>query len=371
MRYIIFTLVIFFITPIIRAESWSRIELPFGECTVNDISTFIDPIPVWYDIWVATDKGIAFIHRKGIDYWTSEVGLSSAPILSVVPRPPLSSGVVYFGTDGDGVWTWGADETSKMKFIPESVVSKVHIIKDGPFGKPIFIIGYGTQKRPSDEIFLTIDYNGGTTGDHTVLTDFKGSPAEALDITEDKRGWPIVLIKWHPEDKKPYTEILLFYETEIIREIKGEKSGTWMVLYDRIGVSDKDIEPRCILNEDDKVLYIGTNRGVYTLSLSDKKMRLIENYPIKSGVNDLMKDSRGFIWACTDDGLYVYDGKYWWRMMEDAGLGLKSPRKCVENGLGDIYVIGDDSAVWELRLNIHKKSKEGAIDTFSEIAERF
>jgi len=370
LRNTILLLTIFIITSMVRAQSWSRIELPFGECKVNDISVCLDPLPVWYDVWVATDKGLAFIHRKGIDYWTSDVGLSGAPILSVFPRPPFSSGVVYFGTDGDGVWTWGADETSKMKFLTESVVSKVHIIKSGPFGNPILIIGYGTEKKPSKELFLTIDYNGGTTGDHTVLTNFNGPPAEVLDITEDKRGWPIVLVKWHPEGRKPYTEILLLYETLIPYEKENQKGMTWNVLYNSIPINYKNVEARCILNEDDKILYIGTNVGIYKCSLGDMKVKPLENCPVKSGVNGLMRDSRGFIWASADDGIYIYDGSSWWMMREDVGFELKKVKKSVENGLGDMYFIGDDSAVWELRLNLQKKPIEDAIKILGEIAER-
>lgn len=370
MKNTISILVIFLMTSLIRAEYWSRIELPFGECTVNDISGYLDPLPVQKDIWVATDKGLAFIHRKGIDYWTDEVGLSKAPILCVVPRPPLESGVVYFGTDGDGIWGWGATESSKLKFLPENVVSKVHIIKNAVFGKYILIIGYGTKDRPSNEIFLTIDYSGGSSSDHSVAQNITKYPAQVIDITDDSRGWPIVLVKWFPPQKKPYTEILLFYESEVFYNENVEQTGTWNLYYDSILSIPGNLEARCLLNDNDKVFYIGTDKGMYKYSLIDKKMIPMPGCPITAGVNNLMKDSRGFIWASSDNGLYINDGSVWWRMKENAGFGLIKVRKVVENGIGDMYVIGDDNAVWELKWNLYKKPREDAINVLGEIAER-
>jgi ligand-binding sensor domain-containing protein/serine phosphatase RsbU (regulator of sigma subunit) len=108
----------------------------------------------------------------------------------------------------------------------------------------------------------------------------------------------------------------------------------------RINCSDKESKLNTILSihmEENGELLLGTQLGIATL-----KNDFIEPYTgmavPKTLVNKIFKDEKGSYWFCTDEGLYVHNGKTLKHFSEKDGMPICRIKNIVFSGENDFWL---------------------------------
>ena len=263
-------------------------EYELGKTQVNDF---------WEDkeknVWMTTfGKGVICLYNTPFENFTESHGLSNHIINSLYYEPQSRN--LFIGTfDKLNVF-----KNEKFEAIPlkddEQGLQYIRDINSNGLGD-LFVNSSGFNPLP----FLVQNYQG--------INIYQTRWFYAWTIWQDS-----LLIKKRKSDKisyihKKYTQFSTEKEYHHIQDLKGNRT-------------------LCILVEDSKNIWLGTEEGLYKVDTNATVLQNIDRNKTlpkilqKERINVIKKDKEGNIWVGTSEGLARWNGHEWKIYSEKTGL---------------------------------------------------
>lgn len=317
-------------------------------------------LKVWSDVWLATPHALVYLHRKGHDLWTSEVGLPT-PLLTIACG---LEGTVYLGTEGSGLHSWGGPRPhAPLTEVPEPVVSIARFTLHRRLNLPILVVGCGTSKKPATKalavtlIGAPVDPRPNRPQGEVQFIHYEPPPSGEVwpvDVAFSPEGEPFITIAQRTSDEE--------YQS-ILRRLRLPDSGTSQPIWEDL--AKLPVPCTCIEHLPSGPaagLWVGTTQGLLLLPLSkgrrSAKMAPPPGCPDTGPINTLLRDTRGWLWVAAQKALYLYADNSWRRFKDPPGAPLGGLTHLVENGMGDIYAAYGDRHLW---LKWSKHPGEGGV----------
>ncbi len=301
-------------------------------------------------IWIPNVKGLSCLVDGQWKFYNGQDGLTPLYVTSITED---KAGVLWFATEGQGVWSydgsaWERYWTNKWEFL--SGIRAVLPVAGGEvlFGRNGGISRFDGRKG---SVFATQDSGLVHNGVYALVRDSGGriwaGTYLGLSVLEDG--------KWRTVEGT--------HQKGQINDLSIDPSGTiWMVTYNHIKkVVDGKAVPveyggfTSIAIDSSGVKWFGsTQNGVLRLEGDTRTWyRQGDNGPAINVINDLTLDRDGVLWVATSNGVSRFDGREWTRITSLGASTIaadQTGRIWIGAEGGGLYVYHD--GIWESHTKI-------------------